>query len=280
LQNWNHAMFQTAMLVLALSGPMTGPPQDSPAISAGEATTTSEDAKSESASGSTKRPDSKTEKRKRVAKIVLDTKAEKEAYRAKYKTLARASFSSKKPNPGIVVPQLVNVFNELRYVEGLQKSELARMRKTLRVRMESLRLRLKQDIAKANRIAKSPTLQLNARVAEAKRIARTGEVASRPVKKRDSIDSLLDESKTESPSRTAVATTAAESKIPQPLAATEQQNAQALINLIEQTVGAGTWESQGGGGSIYYYAPLHALVIRQTDEVHRQIGGVLGNLNQ
>jgi hypothetical protein len=258
-------MFQSAIIVLALSGPMADEPANSDQPRATSAKDQSEPKPS--------LEKTKAEKPKQVVKIELKTTEEKAAYRAKYKKLARESFSLRKPDPGVVVPQLVNMFNELRLVEGLQKSELARMKKTLLVRMEALRQKLKRDIANAKTVEKSPTRQLAARAAEARH------------KRRDSIDDLLDrkdESKSKPDSRVTDSKTdlSGETKPPQPLAATEQQNAQSLINLIETTIAPSTWESNGGGGSIYYYAPLHALVIRQTGEVHRQIGGVLGNLNQ
>jgi hypothetical protein len=53
-----------------------------------------------------------------------------------------------------------------------------------------------------------------------------------------------------------------------------------LVDLIETVIAPSTWERNGGPGSIYYYRPLHVLVIRQTGEVHGQIGGTLGALRR
>lgn len=243
---------------------------------------------SDSAAGSSPQP--KADNRVPVPKIVLTTAEEKEAYKAKYQKLARESFKTSKPDPGIVVPQLVNMFNELRMVEGLQKSELTRMRDTLRVRMIAMSDQLHRDIAKAKRLGKSPTERLHARVAAASRGVETP-----AYKKRDGLDALLEEpnrpnsaenSRVTQPESAASTESEANGKseaastTPEALAATEQQNVQSLINLIQDTIDPDSWESRGGGGSIYYYAPLHALVIRQTEDVHRQIGGVLGNLNR
>jgi hypothetical protein len=53
-----------------------------------------------------------------------------------------------------------------------------------------------------------------------------------------------------------------------------------LIELIQTTIAPDTWDVNGGNGSIYYYRPLHALVVRQTGEVHHQIGGLLQALRR
>lgn len=51
-----------------------------------------------------------------------------------------------------------------------------------------------------------------------------------------------------------------------------------LVSLIESTIAPSFWDVHGGPGSIVYYKPLHAIVVRATGEVHREIGGVLGGL--
>ena len=57
-------------------------------------------------------------------------------------------------------------------------------------------------------------------------------------------------------------------------------NAQAikLIDLIQNTIEPESWQANGGQGTISYFARLNALVIRQTGEVHHQLGGVLEQL--
>ncbi|MHC4181294.1 MAG: hypothetical protein ACYSWU_27675, partial [Planctomycetota bacterium] len=50
---------------------------------------------------------------------------------------------------------------------------------------------------------------------------------------------------------------------------------QELVDLIQQTIAPQTWDVNGGLGSIYYWRPGRALVIRQTGEVHDQVGGLL-----
>lgn len=53
-----------------------------------------------------------------------------------------------------------------------------------------------------------------------------------------------------------------------------------LVELIQTTIRPETWDINGGPGSIYYWRPGRALVIRQMGEVHHDIGGVLGQLRR
>ncbi len=53
-----------------------------------------------------------------------------------------------------------------------------------------------------------------------------------------------------------------------------------LVELIKQTIAPTTWEDVGGNGSIYYWRPGRAVVVRQTDEVHGQIADVLQQLER
>ena len=56
--------------------------------------------------------------------------------------------------------------------------------------------------------------------------------------------------------------------------------ARRLIDLIQTTIAPETWEVNGGRGTIRYYSPLQVLVVRQTGEVHHQLGGVVGQLRR
>jgi len=49
-----------------------------------------------------------------------------------------------------------------------------------------------------------------------------------------------------------------------------------LIALIEATIQPESWDSNGGRGTIRYYSPLHLLVVRNTQQAHRELGGLLG----
>ena len=53
-----------------------------------------------------------------------------------------------------------------------------------------------------------------------------------------------------------------------------------LVGLIQKTIAPSSWDVNGGPGSIRYWRPTHALVIRATEDVHEQIGGVLGQLHR
>lgn len=63
----------------------------------------------------------------------------------------------------------------------------------------------------------------------------------------------------------------------------EQQteaNGQALVDLIETTIAPDTWEIRGGPGTIVYFNPLRALVVRQTGDAHDALSDVLGGLRR
>jgi hypothetical protein len=53
-----------------------------------------------------------------------------------------------------------------------------------------------------------------------------------------------------------------------------------LIRLIQRTIKPEFWDVNGGPGSIYFYRPLNALVIRATSEVHHELGGALDGLRK
>jgi hypothetical protein len=60
----------------------------------------------------------------------------------------------------------------------------------------------------------------------------------------------------------------------------DQDNGEALVDLIQKTISPASWDINGGNGSIYYWRPGRALVIRQTGEIHGQIGDVLEQMNK
>ncbi len=53
-----------------------------------------------------------------------------------------------------------------------------------------------------------------------------------------------------------------------------------LVELIQHTIAPKTWEINGGNGTIMYFAPRHAIVVRQTDDVHGDLGNLLGDLQK
>jgi hypothetical protein len=54
------------------------------------------------------------------------------------------------------------------------------------------------------------------------------------------------------------------------------QNVGQLIDLIQNNVDPQSWQVNGGPGTISFYEPTMSLVIRQTAEMHYQLGGALG----
>ena len=52
-------------------------------------------------------------------------------------------------------------------------------------------------------------------------------------------------------------------------------NAWLLIDLIERIVDPDFWESQGGPGSVQYFAMRRVLVVRATTDVHEQLRDLL-----
>lgn len=55
---------------------------------------------------------------------------------------------------------------------------------------------------------------------------------------------------------------------------------QALVELIQNVIAPSTWDVNGGSGSIRYWRPGHALVVRQTEQVHEDVGGLLRQLER
>lgn len=55
---------------------------------------------------------------------------------------------------------------------------------------------------------------------------------------------------------------------------------QDLVELIQHTIAPNTWDVNGGLGTIYYWRPGRAMVIRQTGEVHGQIGDLLEQMGR
>ena len=51
-----------------------------------------------------------------------------------------------------------------------------------------------------------------------------------------------------------------------------------LVELIQRTISPDIWDVNGGEASIYYYRPLHALVITAPGGVHRQTGNALNRI--
>ena len=53
-----------------------------------------------------------------------------------------------------------------------------------------------------------------------------------------------------------------------------------LVELIQNTISPEFWDVVGGPGTIMYYRPLLAIVVRATSEVHHQVGGAMDALRR
>ncbi len=59
----------------------------------------------------------------------------------------------------------------------------------------------------------------------------------------------------------------------------QQDAGEELVDLIQKTISPASWDINGGPGSIQYWRPGHALVVRASEKVHEEIGGLLGQLH-
>lgn len=57
-------------------------------------------------------------------------------------------------------------------------------------------------------------------------------------------------------------------------------NGQQLIDLIQKVISPNSWDVNGGPGTIYYWRPGRAMVVRQTAEVHEQLVDMLEQLGR
>lgn len=64
------------------------------------------------------------------------------------------------------------------------------------------------------------------------------------------------------------------------LGGAQQDDGEALVELIQTVIAPDSWDTNGGPGTIFYYRPLRVLVIRQTSEVHGNVGDALGQLRR
>jgi hypothetical protein len=158
--------------------------------------------------------------------------------RETYLQVLRKSARRAQPKLPDVVPVLAEVYVQLKEVEGLSHAERSRMRGVVKARLEEFRDKLIRELLR------------NKKLADRRKNGSQGERTSEPVDERAE------------------------------LLAGGGPNAQAvqLIDLIQNTIAPESWQRAGGKGSISYFSLLHVLVVRQTGEVHHQLGGALGQL--
>ncbi|MDO4585158.1 MAG: hypothetical protein Q4D62_13770 [Planctomycetia bacterium] len=53
-----------------------------------------------------------------------------------------------------------------------------------------------------------------------------------------------------------------------------------LVEVIQKTIRPDSWEENGGHGTIYYWNNHRVLIIRQTQQIHGEVGGVLRQLRR
>ena len=57
-------------------------------------------------------------------------------------------------------------------------------------------------------------------------------------------------------------------------------NGPQLVELIHRTISPPSWDVNGGPGTIYYWQPGRAMVVRQTQEVHEKMENLIEQLNR
>ena len=59
-----------------------------------------------------------------------------------------------------------------------------------------------------------------------------------------------------------------------------QVGGEQLVEVIQKTIRPDSWEENGGRGTIYYWNNHRVLIIRQTPQVHGEVGGVMRQLRR
>lgn len=154
--------------------------------------------------------------------------------------------------------ELLFVYGELQEDRDLGSTLRAQYTKKVGFRLEQVSAQLKKRIARNKRLAESQ--------------------APKQIRGHDEVTEQLGQQAggvaAPSPPRPGNASNAAFRRMP------NDDYGQQLVELIQKTIAPSTWDVNGGYGTIYYWRPGRALIVRQTEEVHERIGGVLGQLHQ
>ncbi len=67
---------------------------------------------------------------------------------------------------------------------------------------------------------------------------------------------------------------------PQPGGGAAGDYGEQLADLIRRTIAPSTWDTMGGPGTIHYWQPGQAMVVRQRQDVHQQIGDLFRQLER
>jgi hypothetical protein len=168
----------------------------------------------------------------------------------------RASAPTAQPDAGAAVPQLVELFDEVAAHPEMIAADRTRYQGLLKARLKSLAKQLTKDLPEDN---------------EDKPAARLPDDKAAGILAQQAGNRLAPGLNNFNPNANANAAGNRD---------VTSANAEQLIDLIERTIAPTTWERAGGLGTIRYYRPLRVLVIRQTGDVHEQLGGLIGNLKK
>jgi hypothetical protein len=169
----------------------------------------------------------------------------------------RESAPTTKPNAQLVVPQLIALLDDVAANQAMIATDRTRYRGLLKARLQAIAKRLKKDLPHAN--------QADANVPGHNNGLHIGVLAQQAGNRPPAGANNFNPNANRNTRQNRDITVA---------------NAQQLIDLIERTIAPTTWDSAGGLGSVHYYSPFRVLVVRQTGDVHEQLGGLIGELNK
>lgn len=190
--------------------------------------------------------------------------------RTAYREVIQKSARKRKPDPFEVVPELTCLYVALADAKGMSHADSSRMRKGVKRRLEELRDRM---LRAARREEASKRRRPRSQAATDRSTGRASQTAAASglSQKRRAADATARRSDVD-PAGTTAST--------RPGGSGEAATVRELIDLIQSTIAPQTWAANGGRGTISYYSPLKVLVIRQTGEVHHELGGTLDVLRR
>lgn len=156
------------------------------------------------------------------------------------------------------VEEMLYVYHELREDREMAGSQREYYSRKVAYRLEQLRLELKKRIARNKRLGKSKPPE---RVRDHEEVA---ENLGQRVGQANGAGTLPNGGMAGGAGRRAP----------------NDDYGQQLVDLIQKTIAPSTWDVNGGLGVIYYWRPGRALVVRQTGEVHDQMGDALDQLRR
>lgn len=190
--------------------------------------------------------------------------------RAAIRDAMRESARTRQPDYEVVAPKLIELFHEVDSHPDLPRAEKKTLRGSLRTRLLQIEDVLRRRLIRAEADAKRKPSET---------ASRSGEGEAHPAAERSNLPATA-----KPPATTVLAqqgNLAAGGGARQGFAgAGGIDRGWQLVELIRAAVAPDTWDVNGGNGSIYYYRPLNVMVIRQTQAVHEEIGGVLNQIRR